>query len=239
LSAGVAAGTGVALTGSVADAGTIAGEVPWAPGDANKPTPVGGGGYEFLSSDEAKFVEAAFARLIPADGLGPGAKEAGAALFIDRQLKGPFGAAQSWYMQGPWAEGEETQGFQSRMTPAQLYRAAIKEIDDHCRKSFGGKAFAALTVEQQDQILGGLEKGDIKLDKVKSKSFFEMFLQNTIEGFFCDPLYGGNRDMIGWKLIGFPGAHYDYRPYVKQHNQRLSLAPVGIMGRPGWNPAKS
>ena len=66
-----------------------------------------------------------------------------------------------------------------------------------------------------------------------------MLLQNTIEGFFSDPIYGGNRDMIGWKLIGFPGAHYDYRSYVKNHNERLSLAPVGIMGRPGWNPSQS
>ena len=88
-------------------------------------------------------------------------------------------------------------------------------------------------------MLRGLETGDIKLDKVKSKSFFEMLLQNTIEGFFSDPIYGGNRDMIGWKLIGFPGAHYDYRSYVKNHNERLSLAPVGIMGRPGWSPSQS
>jgi len=239
LSVGVAAGGSVALTGTAVEARPISREVPWTPGDANKPAPVIGVAYEFLSSEEAAFVEAAVARLIPADDLGPGAKEASATLFIDRQLKGAFGAAQSWYMQGPWADGDETQGFQSRMTPAQLYRAAIKEIDEYCRKTFGGKTFAALGAEQQDQVLGGLEKGDVKLDHVKSKSFFEMFLQNTIEGFFCDPLYGGNRDMVGWKLIGFPGARYDYRPYVKQHNQHLSLSPVGIMGRPGWNPAKS
>jgi len=129
LSAGVAAGTSVALTSKAVDARTIAGEVPWTPGDANKPTPIVGDAYEFLSADEAAFVEAAVARLIPADDLGPGAKEAGAALFIDRQLKGAFGSAQSWYMQGPWADGEETQGFQSRMTPAQLYRAANKKTN--------------------------------------------------------------------------------------------------------------
>jgi len=69
---------------------------------------------------------------------------------------------------------------------------------------------------------------------VSGQAFFDFLLQNTIEGFFWDPIYGGNRDMVGWKLIGFPGARYDYRPYVKKHNQRLDLAPVSIAGRPGW-----
>jgi gluconate 2-dehydrogenase gamma chain len=125
------------------------------------------------------------------------------------------------------------------MTPAQLYRAAIKAVDEHCRKTFGGKAFSALAVEQQDRVLTSLEKDEITFNPVKGKAFFDLLLQNTIEGFFSDPIYGGNRDMIGWKLIGFPGARYDYRPYVKLHNQHLSLAPVGIIGRAGWNAAKS
>jgi gluconate 2-dehydrogenase gamma chain len=239
LSAGVAAGTAATLSGDRAAARTITGEIPWTPGEANKPDVAIGQDYQFLTAEEAKFIEAAVARLIPADDLGPGAKEAGAALFIDRQLFGVFGAATNWYMQGPWADGQESQGYQSRMTPAELYRGAIKAVDVHCRKTFGGNDFAALSVEEQDQVLAGLEKSEVKLDMVKAKTFFELLLQNTIEGFFSDPIYGGNRHMVGWKLIGFPGARYDYRPYVKLHNQRLSLAPVGIVGRAGWNPSKS
>jgi gluconate 2-dehydrogenase gamma chain len=239
LLSGVAAGTAATLSGDRLAARTVAGEIPWAPGDANKPDIAMGQDYQYLTADEAKFIEAAVARLIPADDLGPGAKDAGAALFIDRQLLGAYGAATDWYMQGPWADGEETQGYQSRMTPAQLYRAAIKTVDEHCRKTFGGKVFSALAVEQQDRVLTSLEKDEIKFNPIKGKAFFDLLLQNTIEGFFSDPIYGGNRDMIGWKLIGFPGARYDYRPYVKLHNQRLSLAPVGIIGRAGWNPAKS
>jgi gluconate 2-dehydrogenase gamma chain len=45
--------------------------------------------------------------------------------------------------------------------------------------------------------------------------------------------------MIGWKLIGFPGAHYDYRPYVSQHGKKLPIEPVGLRGRPGWTPNQS
>lgn len=238
IAASLAAGTAAAIPVG-ADARTIAGEVPWAPGEADRPDAAAGGAYRFLSADEVGFIDAAVGRLIPTDDLGPGAREAGATVFIDRQLAGAYGAAQTWYMQGPWADGSAGQGYQSRMTPAELYRAAIKAIDEHCRSALGGKAFRELGEAQQDELLAHLEKGEVDLGPVPAKTFFELLLQNTVEGFFSDPIHGGNRDMVGWKMIGFPGARYDYRPYVKQHNQRLALPPVGIMGRPGWAPAKS
>ena len=59
---------------------------------------------------------------------------------------------------------------------------------------------------------------------VKGAEFFALLLQNTQEGFFADPIYGGNRDMAGWKLVGFPGARYDYRDWVERHNEALSAA---------------
>jgi gluconate 2-dehydrogenase gamma chain len=235
LSAGVLAGSAVAFNG--AQARSITGEVPWQEGEANKPDIVNPGTYEYLTAAEVAFLDAAVSRLIPQDELGPGAKETGVTFFLDRQLAGPFGQASHWYMQGPWKKGEETQGYQSRMAPAELYRAAIAAIDKYCGDKFSGKKFSELAPGDQDQVLKAVEKGDADLKTVEAKSFFTMFLQNTIEGFFSDPIYGGNRDMAGWKLIGFPGARYDYRPYVKKHGQKLNLAPVGIKGRPGWNPA--
>lgn len=239
LSASLAAGTSLALTSASAEARSYSGEVPWTPGEANKPDEVIGLNYKYLTADEVAFLDAAVARLIPADELGPGAKEAGATFFIDRQLAGTFGSAAHWYMQGPWPKGEATQGYQSRMTPAQLYRAAIKAIDDYCRKNLNNRTFSALSPDEQDEILTGLEKGSIDLGIVEAKGFFDVLMQNTTEGFFSDPIYGGNRNMVGWKLIGFPGARYDYRPYVKKHNQKLSFEPVGIKGRPGWDPDKT
>ena len=92
------------------------------------------------------------------------------------------------------------------------------------RRQFAGKAFAALDAVQQDQVLGGLENGEIELKDGNGKAFFEAILANTMEGFFADPIYGGNRDMAGWKLIGFPGARYDYRDHVSKHNRALSAA---------------
>jgi len=235
LSAGVLVGSTVALDRS--HARSISGEVPWQPDQANKPDVAQPGSWQFLNSQEREFIDAAISRLIPNDNLGPGAKEAGVTFFIDRQLAGPYGKGATWYMQGPWSKGEKTQGYQSRLSPGGLYRAAIMAIDAHCTEKFSGKKFSQLTPDQQDQVLSGLEKGDITLKGADATTFFTVFLQNTVEGFFSDPIYGGNRDMVGWKLIGFPGARYDYRPYVKKHGQKLNLPPVGIKGRPDWTPA--
>ena len=235
LSAGVLVGSTVAFDS--AHARSISGEVPWQPDQANKPDIAQPGPWQFLKPAEREFLDAAVSRLIPKDDLGPGAKEAGVTFFLDRQLAGPYGKGSHWYMLGPWKKGEPTQGYQSRLSPAELYRAAIAATDDHCKSKFGGKTFAQLSGDQQDQVLHGLEKGDVTLKGADAKTFFTLLHQNTIEGFFSDPIHGGNRDMVGWKLIGFPGARYDYRPYVKMHGKKLDLPPVGIKGRPDWTPS--
>lgn len=237
LSTSALAGSLLALKGlAPAEARSIAGEVPWTPGAADAPKGGAPGDFQFFTKDEVAFIDAAVSRLIPNDELGGGAKEAGVTVFLDRQLAGPYGAANRWYMQGPWQEGTKSQGYQTRLAPAQYYRVAIKAVDDHCRSVFQGKPFAELSPEDQDSLLSGLEGGKVDLGEIKSDAFFDLLLQNTIEGFFSDPIYGGNRDMMGWKMIGFPGARYDYREYVSKHGQRLDLPPVGLQGRPGWTP---
>jgi gluconate 2-dehydrogenase gamma chain len=233
LSAGVAIGS-VAVSGTTTHARNITGTVPWEPDQAAAPAAAladASPPVSFFTASERAFVDAATSRLIPQDELGGGAKEAGVTIFLDRQLAGSYGKASTWYMQGPWSEGTPSQGNQSRLTPAQTYRAAIKAIDSYCQKTFN-KTFAQLAEKQQDEVLTQLEKGDIELEGVKAKSFFEALLQNTLEGFLSDPIYGGNRDMVGWKLIGFPGTRYDYRDYVSKHGERLALAPVGLKINP-------
>src|SRR5690606_2563419 len=90
----------------------------------------------FFSADEYRFIQAATARLIPGSSDDPGALEANVAFFIDLQLAGPYGRADRWYMEGPWADGTTQQGYQLNETPAQLYRKAIAGIDEHCRRAF-------------------------------------------------------------------------------------------------------
>jgi hypothetical protein len=102
------------------------------------------------------------------------------------------------------------------------------------RSPSAGAAAGVAGGAQARSISGEVPWSPGTADGVKAKAFFELLLQNTPEGFFSDPIYGGNRDMVGWKLIGFPGARYDYRPYVDKHGAQLDLPPVGLKGRPGW-----
>ena len=219
-----------------AAAETISGRgPPWTANKADSPPTVDPAHrYGYFNPAEAAFVEAASARMIPNDNLGPSALEAGVPIFIDRQLAGDFGAATRMYMQGPWAKGEKTQGYQSRFSPAQMYRAAIPAIDNAASKT-GNAPFARLKGEDQDGFLTQLAAGQVDLGQVDGVAFFTLLLQNVMEGFFSDPLYGGNRDMVCWKLIGFPGARYDQTEFVSKYGQPYPLPPVGIVGRPGWN----
>lgn len=153
--------------------------------------------YMYLTSPEVAFIDAAVARLIPADELGPGAKEAGVTYFIDQQLFGAYGTMAKQYRQGRWAEGTPQQGYQSRLTPQEIYRAAIRETNLHCARQYG-KTFDELAPDQQDQVLRGLDEGTLALASVPARLFFNLLLANTQEGFFADPVYGGNRDKIGW-----------------------------------------
>ena len=95
------------------------------------------------------------------------------------------------------------------------------------RSNSSGGSFAKLAAADQDAFLQRLEKGDVALDGADGKAFFAQLLQNTLEGFWSDPIYGGNRDMVGWKLIGFPGARYDNTEFVAKHGEKYPLPPVG------------
>jgi gluconate 2-dehydrogenase gamma chain len=242
---GVAAGVAGATAAPIHDGElgappqTIRGSVPWKEGTADAPPGASGTGYVFFTTTEAAFIEAAVGRLIPDDPVGPGAVQANVPFFLDRQLAGPFGRGDHYYLGGPWPKGTPEQGYQSRFSPAQLYRAAIAEIDRYAA-SLGAANFAALAAADQDKLLKGLESGEVKLDGgVDSKSYFAMLLQNTKEGYFSDPIYGGNKDMAAWKMIGFPGAHYDYKEWVSRHGERVPYPSVGFKGRPGWTGGNS
>jgi gluconate 2-dehydrogenase gamma chain len=193
------------------------------------------GPWQYFTADEAAAVEAFVDRLIPADDLTPGGKDLGCAVFIDRQLAGPQGRFHGRYMSGPFQKGTKEQGDQSPETPAERYRQALAALDRYCGDKFAGKKFAQLPDTDKDSVISGLEQGSIKLDGVDSAEFFKRILTDTQNGFFADPVYGGNKDMASWKLIGFPGAHYDYREWITKHNERVPLPAVGIMNHPNWS----
>jgi gluconate 2-dehydrogenase gamma chain len=198
------------------------------------PVPVLPGPWRYFTPEEATTVEALVDRLIPPDPDTPGGKDTGCAVFIDRQLAGPYGKSQSLYMRPPFQDGSPSQGNQSPLTPAARYRQALAALDQHCRAAAAGKTFAQLPDAMQDEILSGLERSTLQLQGTSGRAFFELLVKDTQQGFFADPIYGGNRDMAAWKMIGFPGARYDYRDWVGRHNETYPQPPVGIIGRPAW-----
>lgn len=199
--------------------------------------------YSFFSASEAAVVEAAVARLIPNDENGPGAFEAGAQFFIDRQLATSDQFYGKQYEMGPFEAGLPTQGDQSALSMRDRYRQGLAAMDAYAQKQYH-RGFAQLPSQQQDQVLMDMEAGKadkgLNLMQIQNVSvqlassgpeaiqaatpdgktyglqaFFEILRGHTIAGFWSDPMYGGNRNMVGWKLIGFPGAQIGgYREWI-------------------------
>jgi gluconate 2-dehydrogenase gamma chain len=183
----------------------------------------------FFNTDEAQFIAAAVERLIPADDRWGGAGEAGVLYYIDHQLASVYGSGAKMYLDGPWdPQGFPGQGYQLRYSPAELYRVGIAEIRDQVKQQYKGKEFWELGQNDQDTVLADLDMGNMKLPSMPSTVFFETLLANTIEGYFSDPIYGGNRNMVGWRLVGFPGAYAQYLGLVDQHGFELRREPIGI-----------
>ncbi|MEX5354028.1 gluconate 2-dehydrogenase subunit 3 family protein [Pseudomonas juntendi] len=195
-----------------------------APARAYQPT--------FFNAEEWAFISAAVAVLIPADALGPGAVEAGVPEFIDRQLNTRYGSGGLWYMQGPFHPDAPAElGYQLKLSPQEIYRLGIQETDAWCKAQWN-KPFAQLDPAQQQQALEALDSGKAALASVPAVTFFAMLWLNTREGFFSDPLHGGNQGLAGWKLIGFPGARADFMDWVER-DERYPFPPVSIIGERG------
>lgn len=154
----------------------------------------------FFSEEEALDVGAAAALIFPSDERGPGAKEAEVVIYIDRQLAGGYGRDRYRYTQPPFEDGPPELGYQGKATPREIYREGMKTIAGLHR----------LRPEEQDQ----------KLREIENTLFFALLRTHTIEGMFCDPMHGGNNDMMGWQMLGFPGPRMNNRNDVDQYYGR-------------------
>jgi gluconate 2-dehydrogenase gamma chain len=184
--------------------------------------------YQFLNGDEAAFIEAAVNTFIPADDIGPGALELGVAVFIDRQLNSGYGRGDRLYLQGPFIEGTPEQGYQLRMTPSELMRAGILDVNAYTREKYK-TTFDGLGEEDRVAVLTQLEHRQIELATVPTMYFFNLLLDLTMQGYFADPLYGGNKDKAAWKMIGFPGVGVMYADKIEAYrNKKYMSGPVSI-----------
>ena len=167
----------------------------------------------FFNEHEARTVDAIAARIIPGDEADPGAREAGATTYVDRALAGFLRELQTFY------------------------RRALSRLDDDCREQLGS-SFADLGADEQDGILGRLEAGaqgaegesevrDVSWnDESLLATFFEVIREHVMQGTFCDPVHGGNRGLVGWRLIGFPGAHWGYSEEQMKPGYDARLIPI-------------
>jgi gluconate 2-dehydrogenase gamma chain len=224
----------LAVTTSSARATVIFDHLPWTPNAGTPPTATAPGPWLFFTGDEGRAVEALADRIIPPDSETPGGKDSGSAVFLDRQLAGPYGRQDGLYIRPPFMKGARNQGRQSEKGPAQEYRENLAAFDKACKAQLGGKSFYELSDADKDHVLEGLESGVFKLDGVDGKAFLEQVIKDVQMGFFADPIYGGNRDMVAWKMIGYPGARYNYLDWVSRHNEKFPLPPVSMAGRAEW-----
>jgi gluconate 2-dehydrogenase gamma chain len=179
----------------------------------------------FFTTAEARVVQAACDRIFPSDATGPGATEAGVVVYIDRQLAGPYGHDKYRYTKPPFVVSLPEHGYQGEENPREIYRAGIQTLGN----------FADLSPTERDQRLRAIER----------TTFFRLLRQHTIEGMFSDPLHGGNANMIGWQLIGYPGPVMNYRDEIdKSQGQAWRRKPVSlaqIVGHAvgGWEEEKA
>ena len=204
---GTAAGAAIAGAAVVspADAQTKA-QAPAAPAVVHSS---GAGGHgAFLNDDDLATVTALSERLMPGAPGKPGAKEAGVANYIDLALAGAYAD-----------QGD-------------FYRRGLAALDAWCNSTYKD-SFVYLKPAQQDEVVAAMEAGKAAgFTWPSAQAFFNTLRTHTMEGMFADPVYGGNKDFAGWRLVGFPGAQPTFTTADMASNRPFTRAPtIGLQSR--------
>jgi gluconate 2-dehydrogenase gamma chain len=220
---------GVGLTGTAIAAGLAeraeAQQQPATPAPAaTAPPPADPEPFVTLTASEAAFIAAAVDTLIPADELSPSGSDCGVAVFIDRQLGSAWGGGAKMYRAGPFHKGKPEQGYQLSLTPREFFAAGIVAANAWSRKNFGARDFDRLSPADRIAVLAAMEEGKAVFDDFDARAFFSQLLSLTMAGFFADPIYGGNRDKVAWKMIGFPGLPATYADKIDAYRDKRYVA---------------
>src|SRR5215471_1991328 len=175
---------------------------------ASHPTSIQHGA--FFNYEQAATIAAFSERLMPgAPGL-PGAHDAGVLNYIDLALAGAYADLQDFYRRG------------------------LAQLDAHCRKIYGA-SFVALDAARQDRVIAALEDGTAAgFTWPSAPAFFNTLRTHTMEGMFADPIYGGNKDFAGWRLVGFPGGQMEFTAADMQSSEPFTRLPiVGLQTKAG------
>ena len=169
-----------------------------------------------LNATEQAFITAAVDTLVPGDTLSPSASACGVVTFIDRQLAGAWGNGARLYRGGPFLKGKPEHGYQLPLTPREYFAAGIAAVNRWAAATHGGP-LDILGETDRATVLGALEADKADLGDLSATQFFEALLAVTMEGFFADPIYGGNRDKAAWRMIGYPGLPATYAEAIKDY----------------------
>ena len=214
---GFLTGAGAAGAGAAAlTAGLPPAQAAPAPADAAET-------WLVLTAEEAAFFSAIADVMIPADALSPSGTECGVPVFIDRQLASAWGAGARMYRAGPFHPGVPEQGYQLPLTPRDYFSAGVQAANAWTRKTYG-KTFDRLTPEQRAEALTAMESGKAAFEDFDAKAFFQRLLAITMEGFFSDPIYGGNRGKASWRMLGFPGLPATYAGKIEEYRGKRYVA---------------
>jgi gluconate 2-dehydrogenase gamma chain len=162
----------------------------------------GGGQGAFFNHENAATIAAFTERLMPGAPDKPGANDTGVLNYIDLALAGAYADLQDFYRRG------------------------LAQLDAYCRKTYN-EPFALLAAARQGEVITALEEGKATgFTWPTTQEFFNTIRTHTMEGMFADPIYGGNKDFAGWRLVGFPGAQVMFTPIDLQNKQAFTRAPM-------------
>ena len=198
------------LVGTMAGATTVAAGValPQPASSAHDSHGTGAKYGIFLNQEDSATIDALTERIMPGAPGQPGAREAGVLNYIDLALAGAYADLQEFYRRG------------------------CEALQVHCRQAFG-KSFAQLTAAQQDVAVAAMAEGKAHgFTWPTSRDFFRTVRTHTMEGMFADPVYGGNKDFAGWRLVGFPGAQPLFTPEDMASDDAFTRESiVGLQGQ--------
>jgi gluconate 2-dehydrogenase gamma chain len=164
----------------------------------------------FFNYEQAATIAAFSERLMPGAPGKAGARDAGVLNYIDLALAGAYADLQDFYRRG------------------------LAQLDAYCRTTYQ-LTFAQLEPARQDEVITALEQGKVAgFSWPTAQEFFNVVRTHTMEGMFADPIYGGNRDFVGWRLVGFPGAQGNFTASDLQNKQTFTRAPItGLQAQVG------
>jgi len=227
---------GAGLAGTAVAAGLAQSETAEAqtPADAAKaaaaaakppaPPPQSPDARLLLNETEFAFVAAVVDTLIPVDELSPSGSDCGCAVYIDRALASAWGGGAKMYRAGPYFKGKPEQGYQLPLSPAEFVQAGIAAANAWTRKTYG-KDFDRLDAGKRIEALKAMQEGKAEFENFSSRALFARLYAMTMEGFFGDPIYGGNRNMASWKMLGFPGLPATYAHLIDAYRDKRYVAP--------------